>query len=358
MSAASRDDGASKLLSLGLLAALLCGCPGSDPEPEPEPEPEKAWQIALDHEDLDRAVLSVWGTAANKVFAVGGPLGNSGFESLALYFDGSSWRDLAPGGEASFWWVAGTSGTDVWMVGEKGRITHFDGSELTEHDSGVEATIWGVWPFSAKDVWAVGGTPLGGTAEPNDIVLHYDGDSWKPVTLPGEPLGVAHYKVWGTSSDNLYVVGEQGTIWHRSGSGWVLQSDPPIVSSTLFTVHGCSAEQVYAVGGLSALRSGGDGTWTKESLKPSNAINGVSCADPDQVIVVGGGGQKQRLIDGVWTNEYDIPPFVDLHAAWAAADGTFWVVGGDFLSGVSPNQPRDGMVARYGSGALPDVITP
>ncbi len=350
-------NGACKSLTFGLLAALFCsGCPS--PETDPLPEPESAWQIVLDHQDLDRAVLSVWGTAADNVFAVGGPLGNSGFESLALHFDGNSWRDLAPGGEAGFWWVAGTATDDVWLVGEKGRISHFDGKDFTEHDSGLEATIWGVWPFASDDVWAVAGTPLGGTEAPNDIVLHYDGKSWSPVALPGPPLGVAHYKVWGSSSDNLYVVGEKGTIWHRGAGGWVLESDPPIVSSILFTVHGCGADQIYAVGGLSALRSSGAGNWTKESLKPSNSINGVACAAPDQVIIVGGGGQKQRLVDGVWTNEYDIPPFVDLHAAWAAADGTFWVVGGDFLSGSSPNQPRDGMIARYGKGTVADSIAP
>ncbi len=324
-----------------LVFALLVGCSSDPPEPPPSPQ----WRTVLEP-TLDRAVLSVWGTRGD-VFAVGGSLGN-GLPTLALRYDGRDWRELRPGGTETFWWVNGTSASDVWMVGEKGRIAHFDGTSFAPHTSGTTATLWGVWAFSSNDVWAVGGTPGGGTAQPNDIVLHYDGAAWKPETLPDAPLGRALFKVWGTSSNELYVVGEAGTIWHRKGSTWTLESKTPLATGTLFTVYGCSANEVYAVGGNDVLRSDGT-TWSKVTIDLSSQVNGVSCAAPGVVAVVGMGGLKQRLVSGAWIDEFAVEPFADLHATWGdPRTGDFWAVGGEWLSAPSLGKARRGVIARYG----------
>jgi hypothetical protein len=100
-----------------------------------------AWQTVLDGQDLDGVVLSVWGSAPGDVYAVGGPLGNEGFETLAVHFDGAAWQRLHPDGSETYWWVAGSGPSDVWMVGEKGRITHWDGA----------------WSDGQGAFWAVGG---------------------------------------------------------------------------------------------------------------------------------------------------------------------------------------------------------
>src|SRR5689334_23287934 len=107
--------------------------------------------------------------------------------------------------------------------------------------------------FGPDDAWAVGGTPDSGTGKPNDIVLRWDGASWTQDTLPGAPLGVTLFKVWGTSSDDLYVVGEQGTIWHRTAGAWTFEGDAALTQSRLFTVHGCGKDDVFAVGGPTVL---------------------------------------------------------------------------------------------------------
>jgi len=348
-----------KRLSLSLaltLAALAPGC-SDPPEQPPPPPPEKAgWQVVLDEGDLDRAVLSVWGSGPEDVFAVGGPLGN-GLETLAVHFDGEAWKELHPGGEQTYWWVSGSGPDDVWMVGEEGRISHWDGVNFTEHTSDTLATLWGVWAASKTDAWAVGGTPEGGTSAPNDVVLHWDGATWAPVTLPGAPLGRALYKVWGTSSDDLYVVGEYGTIWHKKGATWALESDPPVATGTLFTVAGCGSDEVYAVGGFDVLRSDG-ASWQKLDVALTNGVNGVACGGPGEVVVVGFGGSKQRLDEGAWVDEFDVPPFADLHAAWADGAGTYWAGGGNFVTGSMPGAARQGIVARYGTGRVASQITP
>jgi hypothetical protein len=320
------------------------------------PLPPSTWQVVFDGAPLDRAVLGVWGAGPNDVFAVGGPLGNAGLESLALHFDGTGWRELSPGGSETLWWVNGSGPDDVWMVGEKGRIVHWDGARFVEHASGVTATIWGAWTFSPADAWAVGGTPEGGTKAPNDLVLHWDGKAWSREALPGAPLGRAHYKVWGTSSSDLYVVGEAGTIWHRKGTSWTLESKQhPLAKGTLFTVYGCSAHEVYAVGGDDVLRSDG-ATWSRVDVALTNQVDGVSCGGPGEAVIVGLGGLKQRLVQGTWVDDFRHEPFGDLHSCWADRAGSFWAVGGDFFSKPEPGKPREGIVARFGPGTVPTAL--
>jgi hypothetical protein len=337
-----------RAFALATFALVAAGCP--DPNDDGSGG-KPGWQVVFDDGGLDRAVLSIWGTNSKSVFAVGGPLGNTGFETLALHYDGSAWHDLHPGGAETFWWVNGTSATDVWMVGESGRIAHYDGVSFVDHPSGTTSTLWGVLALSPTDVWAVGGTPEGTIDQEDDIVLHWDGATWSHETLPGTPLHRALFKVWGTADDNLFVVGEAGVIWHRTAAGWVDESDASLAGGTLFTVHGCSATEVYAVGGANLLRFDGS-MWTKVDASLTNGANGVSCSSPGVLAVVGFGGLKQRFDAGMWTNDFALAPHGDLHAVWADGEGSYWAVGGDFISKATPNTARNGTIARYGKGTI------
>jgi hypothetical protein len=306
--------------------------------------------VVYDDTTLGGAVVSAWGTGPDDVYVVGGPLGNTGFEAVAVHFDGSAWARLSPGGADGFWWVSGSGAKDVWMVGEHGRIAHWDGAAFHDFTPLTTATLWGVWAASPTDAWAVGGTPEGGTAAPNDIVLHWDGTTWTQEALPGTPLGRTLYKVWGTASDDLYAIGESGTVWHRKGTSWAQEANP--ATSNLFTVYGCSATDVYAVGGGDVLHSDGGGTWTKLPVTLDNSVNGVTCNPGGAVLVVGFGGLKQRLVDGGWVDDFTSMPNGDLHGSWADGRGAFWAAGGDFVSMPSPGKARRAIIARYGAGTV------
>ena len=341
--------------ALGLLFLLSAGCPphgtggagGSDADAGPP-----GWQTVYSGKGLAGAVLSAWGTGPDDIFVVGGPLGNSGFEAVAVHFDGKVWTKLAPGGVDSFWWVHGTSPKDVWMTGDKGRITHWDGATFNEQPRLTTARIWGLWAASPTDAWAVGGTPEGGSTAPNDVVLHWDGSAWKQETLPGAPLGRSLNKVWGTSSTDVYVVGEAATIWHLKGATWTQETNP--AKSNLLTVHGCSATDVYAVGGQDVLHSDGT-TWSKVDVTLGNSVNGVACGAAGEVLLVGFGGLKQRLVDGKWIDEFTSMPYGDLHGAWADGHGAFWAAGGDFVSKASSGAARKAIIGRYGPGEVPPL---
>jgi len=124
--------------------------------------------------------------------------------------------------------------------------------------------------------------------------------------------------------------------------------------SNLLTVFGCSATDIYAVGGQEVLHSDGAG-WTKVALELFNTVNGVTCGAPGEVLIVGGGGLKQRLVRGTWVDDFDAAPNGDLHGCWSDGQGTFWAAGGEFISKPALGNPRKATVGRYGPGNVRSI---
>ena len=74
----------------------------------------------------------------------------------------------------------------------------------------IEGKFSGVWGSSANDVYSVGA---------DGSILHYDGSSWSSMdSSTGYWLG----GVWGSSASDVFAVGGNGTILHYDGSNWSL----------------------------------------------------------------------------------------------------------------------------------------
>ena len=355
--------------ALLVAALLLAGCPKSEPLPAGDGGLDDgglddggaaSWQVVL--QKLDGTLLSAWGTSATDVYAVGGPLGNTGFRALVMHFDGTSWHRLDAGANNvdTYWWAHGSGPKDVWLSGSNGRLSRWDGAAFQHYASGTTATIFGVWAASPTDAWAVGGTPEATSGQPNDVLLHWDGTSWTPSPLP-RALGRTYFKVWGSGPDDVFVVGEAGTIWHRKGGAWNLDSEPPVAHGTLLTVHGCGPKDVYAVGSRDVLHYDGT-TWKPDTtVQLLNDVNGVACAGSGAsaaALIVGFGGLKQRRQAGAWQDDFGTKPFADLHGAWIDPSGGMWAAGGSFVAPAQPGVTRDGVIAHYGATSVPTTIAP
>jgi hypothetical protein len=363
---------AALVLFVAACGASLVACPGkSDPVADAGDGGADAtdatdagppeWRPVVEH--LPGALLAIWGTSSKDLWTVGGPLGNGG-EALVLRFDGATWKTQHVGGDASYWWVHGTGANDVWMVGEKGRITHWDGARFEEKTSGTSATLFGVWAAAPDDAWAVGGTP-DQPNETNDVVLHWDGASWKPEALPVANK-VALFKVWGMSKDDVWVVGANGVVWRRARGAWT-QEAKGVAQGRLTTVAGCSPNEIYAVGGRDLLVWDG-ASWKRDATTMLvNDINGVSCGLPPRdgsgpprdygrVVIVGGGSLKLRLVNGKWEDDFGSRPFSDLHGAWIDETGAMWGVGGAFNASPKPGASREGVIARFARDTVPSTL--
>src|SRR5262249_42193289 len=148
-----------------------------------------------------------------------------------------------------------------------------------------------------------------------------------PEILP-QPTKSALFKVWGASKDDLWVVGENAVMWHRTSGTWKREAEG-LAKGRLTTIAGCSAKEIYAVGGRDLLVY--DGTSFKRDTTPIlNDVNGVACAPPGaarsygRVVVVGGGSLKLRLVANAFVDDFGTEPFSDLHGAWIDDTGAMW----------------------------------
>lgn len=325
--------------TFALLLLALVGCPGGGVDD---------WASVT--EDLDRVVLSAWGSDPSDVWVAGGGLGN-GVGPLALHLEGGTWTELDTGVDETFWWVWGAPTGEVFFVGEGGVIVRVVDGVPERMDSGVSEVLYGVWGTSANDVWAVGGNPF--RMGERDIVLHYDGSAWTRVTVE-TPQEVAFFKVSGTATDDVWLSGQDGVVYHYDGATWTLVPTP--TSAFLFTIYAIGPDDVWAVGGPPRAMLHWDGsTWQEvDPFGYGTQLNGVSANAAGEVVVVGVGGTKwRRTAGGEWLDESDFDPFFDLHAVWMHSGGDAFAVGGNFLAPGTPGTRRIGVIGYRGSNAPP-----
>jgi photosystem II stability/assembly factor-like uncharacterized protein len=118
-------------------------------------------------------------------------------------------------------------------------------------------------------------------------VQSFDGSEWTSEQLTNYAL----YDIWGTSGNNIWVVGESGTVFHYNGSSWVDASIPDDIlkngqlnavwTTSPFPVH------VAADGGDTYIRTGN--VWKHERTFPNTAHRIVYGVDGNNVLMGGQG---------------------------------------------------------------------
>lgn len=181
--------------------------------------------------------FAVWGSSSEDVFAVGG-------SGTILHYDGTNWTPMTWGGEFGFEGVWGSSSRNVYAVGGAdgfgiafGIILHYDGACWRQVFSTTDYQFTDVWGSSSADVYAT--TSRG-------PILHFDGKSWKSMRLESGTIAADGASgVWGTGTDDVFVV-NAGIVWHFDGSSWKLAAS--VDASSLRRVWGSSSTDVYTVG--------------------------------------------------------------------------------------------------------------
>jgi len=304
-----------------------------------EPQDADTWHVVL--EDFEHAaLLSVWVDDDGTAIAVG----SNGSEGVVLTYDGDAWqqRNIREGG---LWWVSMAPDGTRWIVGDNGTIisTSRDGDEQTEQ-APEPVRLYGVIGFAANEAWAVGGDEQ----DNRGVVWRFDGTSWSmPEDLDAMLLdGFVCFKVWGTSQDDLWIVGVGGRMLHRSSSGWeniLVPSGRP-----LFTVHGISGGPIVGVGGFQTglVVELHDAMLT--DVTPAGALqqNGVHVIDATRAIAVGNMGTVWWRSSEGWAPDERAPVLPrDYHGAFVDAQGGVWTVGGS-LQGDTPSH---GVLSYFGS---------
>ena len=322
---------------VGLIALSLACDGGQDPL-------DPADVTSTPVQDAAGALLSVTGTGASDVYAIGSDPDGGG--ATVLHFDGAAWADVEVGA-GDLWWGWPSPSGDVLMVGAGSRVVRYTPSTTAYNEQFLDLegrfTLFGVWGAADDDVYAVGGNI--NASQYGAVVYHFDGAAWTQVELPDAAARqVAMYKVWGRSSDDVWVCGNGGTLLHFDGAAWSLTTTP--VGTSLFTCTGTDDGTLYTVGGAgngAILRTDAAGVTVDESPAFAQTIQGVTIHEGEPLAVGWGGvwygrtgGEEAQTDDdpftSVWVAESTPLSLQDFHAVWSDGEGGVWAVGGAIRS--------------------------
>jgi hypothetical protein len=188
----------------------------------------------------------IWGLNENCVYAVGGINMPEGVTSI-IKWDGERWNyhSWPEGGASGIW---GFSENNIFIVGEysnRGFIGHYDGSSWTEYRSeyflSKGDTVYplrSVWGSSPDDVWAVGN---------NGTIIHWDGLEWSKVKNIDEQY--TFWDVWGFSENSVYAAGNyynnEVVLFYYNGNNWEKIFSGESINPVRSTVWGPYEEYFY-----------------------------------------------------------------------------------------------------------------
>jgi hypothetical protein len=191
-------------------------------------------------------------------------------------------------------------------------------------------TIQGIWGSSSSNVFIVGDS---GT------ILRYDGTDW---TTQSSGITRSFKGVWGSGAnyaggDRVYAVGERRNVRMYNGSTWTsIDSSTSSTSATLYGVWGTGASDVFVVGSSGTIRRWGGSSWTAMTSGTTQELRGIwgsggNWAGGDRVYAVGLRGSSAATIrryDGTnWASVTTGAPRVDLYGVWGTAWNNVFAVG-------------------------------
>ena len=191
---------------------------------------------------------------------------------------------------------------------------------MCETGNFIPITLRGVWGSSSTDVFFVGDS---------GYVFHYDGSNCYTI-LEGQPDEIAMlYDVWGTSGSDVFAVGgNYGDIIHYDGSGWSRMRRTE-EQQNLYGVWGYSPTDVFAVGdGGVILRYDGE-TWSEMKSENSWPLHGIWGSSPEDIFAVGYAGTVLHYDGNDWTSIYLGSQALStvLYDVWGSAGNDVYVVG-------------------------------
>lgn len=205
-------------------------------------------------------------------------------------------------------WIITTFSLSIWVMNVHAANWELQ-TQLPSSNS-----LKGVWGSSSNNVFAVGDS---GT------VLHYDGNQW--LTLDSG-TSVTLYNVWGNTADDVFAVGSNGTILHYDGTQWIAMNSN--TSSTLIDIWGHSSSQVFAVGESGTILSYDGNQWTTMNSNTSTSLWGIWGHSNTDVFAGGQNGTILHYDGNQWTsmNSNTVAWF---NSIWGNTNDNLFAVGDD-----------------------------
>lgn len=277
--------------------------------------------------NIAMALRGVFGAQANDMWAVG-DLGT------VLRWDGDEWHQAAcvPGALRTIWgrnaqeiWIGGAadasacSGSGMGMPG-RGAIWKWNGSTFQEEAiTGSPAAINTLSGTAQGVLWAVGDA---GT------LLTRQGSLWSPPPATS-PTSKDLQAIWLHSESEVWFGASRESIYHWNGSSFPISetatSDSATAAYRLRSMWGSTTTDIWAVGEYGTLLHFAGSTWVQYATLDEE-LRGVYDADPDHSFAVGIGGVIVHRVGGGWVRQKsDVT--TTLNAVWGAGEEFVWAVG-------------------------------
>lgn len=313
---APKPAAAILLVAAVLIGAVACG--GDDSVVD------ETGQWSIVDAGLPAALISIWGTDTDDIWAVGAD-SSDGTGPLVFRYDGKAWSRIQTGRIGDLWWVFGFPDGPVFLGGQNGMILRGEGDRLDLTETPGRGTVFGIWGTAPDDLWAVGGNVADGA-----FVWRYDGERWRDAEGFPSDLAASHsmFKVWGRSADDVWVIGTGGVAIRFLGDSVTREATD--TARSLFTVHG-NADLTVAVGGSGEegrlIQHDGSG-WADVTPEGTPHIIGVRMAE-ETGYAVGVRGTVTRWDGEAWKRvDTGIELSAAFHTVWIDPAGGVWVVGG------------------------------
>ncbi len=260
---------------------------------------------------------AVWGSSASSVYAVGQA-------GTIIHFDGTTWSSMTSPTTANLVGVSGASDNLVFAVAEDGSIVRFDGNAWSIAVGPSSRFLTGIWMASASLGYAIG----------SDGVLKFDGSTWSSDAGYSNTNGFLR-AVWGSSSSNVVVVGDNGTMSRFDGTSWSTVTRRTASSLTTLTGSGASA---FAFSSGVAVRQSGA---TSALVYSAPELKSVWAVDANTAFAVGTDGAIWRYVNGIWQYQ-STGSFTTFTDVWAESATKVLAVGTDPISGSAVSYRYDG----------------
>jgi hypothetical protein len=274
------------------------------------------------NQSLDTGILqAVWGTSPNDLF-VGS---NNG---VILHYDGAKWTSSDELSEGYITGILGFSANNIYAISNIGQIFRFDGTRWSLNEDLGDYNLWltGIWGDAADNIY-VSVKSLSSAAEDLYLVYHYDGTSWTgmKVVFDGVPCNVGLNGIWGTSSDNLLVVGGLGLIARYDGHQW---TDEGIFGGQhLYEISG-SANGIVAVGQIGTIVYYDGTEWSLVCNQFAWDMHCIWGSSANDIFAAGDHGEAIHYNGTEWTKMGDTGVDHTIRGIWGTSSSNVYAVGG------------------------------
>ncbi len=131
---------------------------------------------------------------------------------------------------------------------------------------------------------------------------------------------------WGTDEDNIWVVGNNGTILNFNGIRW--QQHRSGTTSNLYGIWGDNEDDIWAVGDGGTILYYNGRFWQTQTSGTTRLLRDVWGADTGDVLAVGDGGTILKFDGSDWVTQTS-GTATSLRGIWGYSHNGIWAVGGD-----------------------------